>query len=173
MFIVSVKSSSIKAAVLSVMLVVCAVFGVYAAGRSVKASVSSAKSGISYSASDAAERIAFLAQFGWEIVPEPVEVREIVIPAEFDAAYEKYNELQREHGLDLSEYSAKRAKRWTYEIKNYPGYEASGLVQANIFVLDGKVIGGDICSLEKDGFMHGFINPDTKENDLSDVTTTT
>lgn len=167
MFVVSVKSASIKAALLSAMLVVCAVFGVYAAGRSVKASVNSAKSGFDYSAEDAAGRIAFLSQFGWEVVPDPVEVREIIIPAEFDAAYEKYNEIQKEHGLDLSDYSAQRAKRWTYEVKNYPGYENSGLVQANIFVLDGKVIGGDICSLETDGFMHSFV----KEIESTDVST--
>ncbi len=171
MFVVSVRSASIKAALLSAMLVVCAVFGVYAAGRSVKASVNAAKSGLNYSAEDAAGRIAFLSQFGWEVVSDPVEVREIVIPAEFDAVYEKYNALQREHGLDLSDYSAQRAKRWTYEIKNYPGYENSGLVQANIFVLDGKVIGGDICSLEKDGFMHSFVNPQTKEIELTDDST--
>ena len=42
--------------------------------------------------------------------------------------------------LDLTPYAGKRAKRWTYNIKNYPGYEGdSGTVQANILVYEGDV----------------------------------
>ena len=114
-----------------------------------------------------------MSQFGWDVVQDPVEVREIIVPAEFDSAYEQYNELQQEHGLDLSKYCGKRAKRWTYEVKNYPGYEESGLVQANIFVLDGTVIGGDICSLENDGFLQSFVYPNEKEKNSTDVTSAT
>ncbi|MBR3802651.1 MAG: DUF4830 domain-containing protein [Clostridia bacterium] len=172
MFVVSVKKSAIKTGALGVLLVVCAVFGVYAAGRSVSATVESAKSGFDYKAADSSGRLKFLSQFGWEVEQDPVEVREIIIPAEFDAAYEHYNELQQEHGLDLSKYCGKRAKRWTYEVKNYPGYEGSDLVQANIFVLDGVVIGGDICSLETNGFMQSFIYPQ-KEKISDNVTAKT
>lgn len=171
MFVISFRSSSVKAGLLGVLLVVCAVFGVYVAGRSVAASVDLSKNGIDYSAADASGRIAFLAQFGWDVAPDPVEVREVLIPAEFDTTYEQYNALQDEHGLDLSKYCGKRAKRWTYEIKNYPGYENSGLVQANIFVIDNRVIGGDICSLEKDGFMQSFAYPKEKENTSTNGTT--
>lgn len=172
MFVVSVKKSSIKAGVLTVLLVASAMFGMYAASKSVSASVESAKNGIDYKAADASGRLSFLSQFGWEVDQDPVEVREVIIPAEFDAAYEKYNEMQKEHGLDLSKYCGKRAKRWTYEVKNYPGYEDSDLVQVNIFVLDGIVIGGDVCSLETNGFMQSFIYPQ-KENATDNVTTAT
>ena len=172
MFVVSVRKSAIKTGVLGILLVVCAVLGVYAAGRNVSATVESAKSGFDYKAADASGRLKFLSQFGWEVEQDPVEVREVIIPAEFDAAYEQYNKLQQEHGLDLSKYCGKRAKRWTYEVKNYPGYEGSDLVQANIFVLDGVVIGGDICSLETNGFMQSFIYPQ-KEKISTDVTATT
>jgi hypothetical protein len=154
MFVVSVKSSSIKAAVLSVMLVACAVFGVYAAGRSVKASVSSAKSGISYSASDAAERIAFLSQFGWEVKPQTVEECQVTIPAEFDKIFTGYNEIQKRQGLDLSDYKKKKVVRYTYEVTNYKG--AEGTVYANVIVYRNRVIGGDICSADVTGFIHGF-----------------
>lgn len=172
MFVVSVRKSAIKTGVLGILLVVCAVLGVYAAGRNVSATVESAKSGFDYKAADASGRLKFLSQFGWEVEQDPVEVREVIIPAEFDAAYEQYNKLQQEHGLDLSKYCGKRAKRWTYEVKNYPGYEGSDLVQANIFVLDGVVIGGDICSLETNGFMQSFIYPQ-KEKISTDVTAKT
>lgn len=172
MFVVSVRKSAIKTGVLGILLVVCAVLGVYAAGRNVSATVESAKSGFDYKAADASGRLKFLSQFGWEVEQDPVEVREVIIPAEFDAAYEQYNKLQQEHGLDLSKYCGKRAKRWTYEVKNYPRYEGSDLVQANIFVLDGVVIGGDICSLETNGFMQSFIYPQ-KEKISTDVTAKT
>ena len=172
MFVVSVKKSSIKAAVLTVLLVASAMFGMYAASKSVAASVESAKNGIDYKAADASGRLSFLSQFGWEVEQDPVEVREVIIPAEFDTAYEQYNEMQKEHGLDLSRYRGKRAKRWTYEVKNYPGYEGSDLVQVNIFVLDGIVIGGDVCSLETDGFMKSLVYPQ-KEKTSGNVTTAT
>ncbi len=163
MFVVSVRSSAIKTGVLSVLLVACAAFGIFAAGKSVSAAVTADKTGLSYLAGNAAQRVDFLAQFGWEIDEDPVEVSEVIIPAEFDSAYKEYNDMQAGHGLDLSKYSGMRAKRWTYTVKNYPGYENNdGMVQANIFVLDGAVIGGDISSLEKDGFMQDFNYP--KEN---------
>ena len=45
-------------------------------------------------------------------------------------------------------------------MKNYPGYEnKDGVIRANILVYDGRVIGGDVCSVELDGFMHGFEKP--------------
>ena len=33
-------------------------------------------------------------------------------------------------------------------------------VTANILVYENKIIGGDICSVNLDGFMHGFTPPD-------------
>ena len=126
---------------------------------------------ISLKASNASERAAFLSQFGWDIEEDPVEVAEVIIPAEFDRGYEKYNEIQKAQNLDLTPYAGKRAKRWTYNIKNYPGYEGdSGTVQANILVYEGAVIGGDICSTELDGFMQGFDFP-TKNAAQSESTT--
>ncbi len=100
------------------------------------------------------QRIAFLAQFGWEVEPEPVEIREVVIPETFDDVYTRYNVLQKEQGMDLLPYAGKTCKQWIYRITNYPlsGEE----VRAVLLVYDGIVIGGDISSVELDGFMTGF-----------------
>ena len=88
-------------------------------------------------------------------------MREIVIPEEFDDVYLRYNELQKKQGLDLSKYRSKRVKRWTYIIKNYPGYsETDDCVRINLLVFDGCVIGGDVSSVELDGFMHTFAKED-------------
>ncbi|MCL1858434.1 MAG: DUF4830 domain-containing protein [Oscillospiraceae bacterium] len=100
------------------------------------------------------ERINFLNQFGWEVNPEPVEAVEIIIPKEFDIIYKKYNEVQKAQSLNLEKYKNKVVKRYTYEILEYPGY--NGKVYANILIYKEKIIGGDICSAEINGFMHGF-----------------
>ena len=100
------------------------------------------------------DRAGFLAQFGWSVGSEPVEVAEITIPSEFDKIFMGYNEIQKRQGLDLSKYKNKTVTRYTYEVTNYAG--AEGKVYANILVYRNKVIGGDICSADASGFIHGF-----------------
>lgn len=113
--------------------------------------------GVNMRASTAEERIAFFSQFGYEISEDPLEVKEVVIPAEFDETYESYNEIQKSQGLDLAKYRGKRVKMWSYAIKNYPGYEnTDGTIRGNILVFDGIVVGGDISNIELGGFMRGF-----------------
>ena len=102
------------------------------------------------------DRIGFLRQFGWEVSPEETESEQVTIPAEFDKVFAGYNEIQKRQGLDLSKYKGKTMMRYTYDVTNYPDYE--GKVQANILVYRGKVIGGDICSADINGFIHGFEN---------------
>ncbi len=159
MFIISLRSSAFKSILAGALFVACAVLGVYAAGHSV-ATASRSAAAADYRAQNAEQRLAFLSQFGWEVEEDPVEVSEVLIPGKFDKAFEEYNELQKKQGLDLLPYAGRRAKRWTYEVKNYPGYENTGFVQANMFVYEGRVIGGDICSLETDGFLRDFYFPE-------------
>ncbi len=113
---------------------------------------------ISCSAKTDEERIQFLQSFGWEVEPKPAEVMELTIPEEFDGVYEEYNEMQRRQGMDLSKYKGKRVKRWTYEITNYP---EEPQVVANLLVYEDTIIGGDVCTVRLDGFMHGFA-PDSE-----------
>ena len=62
--------------------------------------------------------------------------------------------MQKKQGLDLEKYKGKTAKRYSYVVTNYPGVPEG--VRANMVVYNDKIIAGDICSLELDGFMHGF-----------------
>ena len=103
------------------------------------------------SASDAAS---FLSQFGWSVDAASVETREVTLPDEFDKVFAGYNEIQRAQGLDLSKYKNKKITRYTFEVTNYNDYE--GKVLANVLVFRNKVIGGDICSADVSGFVHGF-----------------
>lgn len=104
------------------------------------------------------ERLEFLEGFGWQVSQEPEEIVEIQIPEELDTVYEDYNQLQEAQGCNLEKYAGERCKRYSYQVTNYPGQEEN--VRANLLVADGKIIGGDICSLELDGFMHGFLKPE-------------
>ena len=98
--------------------------------------------------------VGFLAQFGWTVNGATAECVEVTIPAEFDKIFASYNEIQKEQGLDLSKYKKKDLTRYTLEVTNYPDYE--GKVYANVLVYRGKVVGGDICSADVSGFVHGF-----------------
>ncbi len=118
---------------------------------------------------DNAARIDFLKSFGWEVSQEPVDVCEIIIPSEFNATYEKYNDIQKSQGLDLSAYKGQTCTHYSYKISNYPSTDAN--IYADILVLNKKVIAGDICSTEIGGFMHGFKLPDrnviSEQSDVS------
>ncbi len=161
MFVFSLRANK-KRIVLMAVLIVSIALGLFLT-RNSNVPVTE-DSGISLKASNAEERIAFLSQFGWEIDEEPVQVEEIVIPSQFDETYEKYNGIQLAQNMDLSLYAGKTAKKWTYTVKNYPGYqEDNSCIRANIIVYDGAVIGGDISSLEQGGFMHGFDFPSEQQ----------
>ena len=102
----------------------------------------------------AADGAAFLAQFGWEVDPTPTEQTTVTIPAEFDKIFSAYNEIQRAQGLDLCAYSGRTVQRYTFRVTNYEGYD--GTVLANLLIWRGRVIGGDICTAQQQGFLHGF-----------------
>ncbi len=114
-------------------------------------------SDVSLSASDNDELLQFISHCGWEVDKEPVEVREVVIPAVFDDVYENYNKIQKEQGFNLEKYAGQSVKRWTYIVRNYPGTASEDdFIRINLLVSDAKIIGGDVCSVKLDGFMHGF-----------------
>ena len=96
----------------------------------------------------------FLSQFGWAVEAAPVEVKEVTLPAEFDKVFAAYNEIQKEQGLNLLKYKSKAVTRYTYAVTNYADYE--GTVYANVLVYRNRVIGGDLCSADLSGFIHGF-----------------
>lgn len=159
MFVYSVKTSKSKLAVLLIALIATAAAVLFVAFGE-KAPVVTDENTVSYKAENAEQRIAFISQFGWKFSADPVEVSEVIIPQEFDDIYMNYNEINKAQGLDLEPYKGMRAKRWTYDILNYPAYEGrSGVVQLNLLVYNGVVIGGDVCSLEQNGFIHGFEFP--------------
>ncbi len=158
MFVFSIRSGALKRAVCVGLCLAAAVAAVaflgLAGSRSAPVSRTAQKAQLSVSGAQDVGR--YLASFGWETAPEPLEIREVRLPEEFDDVYQNYNAIQRGQGFDLTPYAGKRVKRWTFTITNYPGEPADGVIRANVLVWRGKIIGGDVCSVRLDGFMHGF-----------------
>ncbi|MBO4338950.1 MAG: DUF4830 domain-containing protein [Clostridiales bacterium] len=155
MFVYSVKRNQLKLFLIVVFVIVSVLVIAFLAKNGKTEEVSADKK-ISVAASDEEQRLGFLSQFGWEVDKDSAQVTEVIIPEEFDESYSSYNELQLRQGFDLTQFAGKRVKKWSYTVTNYPGYENKICIRANLFVSDGKVIGGDICSVELDGFMHTF-----------------
>ena len=158
MFVYSIRSATIKficAIVLSVavLITLVALIPTYADDAEPTSSISYSKI---YENSD---RINFISQFGWEVKETPVEEVEVTVPESFDKVYLGYNEMQKEQGLNLSKYKGKTVTRYTYEVTNYPDYD--GTVYISLLVYKDKVIGGDVCSADVNGFVHGFQAPES------------
>ncbi len=113
------------------------------------------KNSVDTAAKTTEQQVTFLQSYGYETEPQPTLIEEVIIPAEFDDDYEKYNNYQKMSGFDLSKYKGSRAKKYTYNVTNYSDWQ--GDVVANILVYKGKAIGGDISSAELNGFVHGFV----------------
>ncbi len=161
MFIYSFRASTLKfLGVISVTLValiaIIAFVPVYAEG--IGATNNATTSGgveISYdNIKSSADAVNFVAQFGWTANGGKTETQKVTIPEEFDKIFAAYNEIQKSQGLDLSKYKKKELTRYTFEITNYPDYD--GKVYANVLVYRNRVVGGDICSADVSGFVHGF-----------------
>ncbi len=75
--------------------------------------------------------------------------KEVTIPTEFGEVYERYNELQKEQGFDLSRHKGHSAVSYTFTVLNY----GEDNVEAHVLVCGGEIIGGDIASTRLDGFM--------------------
>ena len=103
------------------------------------------------------EMLAFLNELGWQVTAKPLEIMEVQIPEQFDAVYSKYNEIQKNQGLDLEKYKGKEVMRYIFTVTNHPSGEAE--VYATLLLYNDKLIGGDICSKKSDGFMQSLYLP--------------
>ncbi len=157
MFICSVKTSRFKLigiiiAVLAAIFVALCLLGKSSESKSDTKADTKIKANLTVS--DPSDIKTFLESFGWEVSDEACEIVEVTIPAEFNAVYTEYNNIQKTQGFDLGEYKGTVVKRYAFEVYNYPDYP--DYIRANVLVHDGKIIGGDICSTELDGFIQGF-----------------
>ncbi len=165
MFVFSFKHNRRKTiGVLAVLLVAVTAVLVVVGLHSAPPQAVNAGRKYSLSASTNEERMAFFKQFGWNVNAEPVDAGDVTIPEKFNDVYFSYNNIQKEQGLDLLPYAGKTVQQWTYAVTNYPQQES---MRGTILVDNGKVIGGDLCTPQLNGFMTGF-DGDTDQNKNSD-----
>ena len=155
MFVYTMKASGLKfftVVAISVAVLITTI-GIL---PSVSASVDVANVSTDYkNISTEEEMVDFLSKCGYEVEPMPTQVIEVKIPNNFNSIYEKYNEIQRAQGLNLKRYAGKDATVYVFKVTNY---DYDGEVFATVYIRNGRIIAGDICSKDGDGFIHGFEN---------------
>lgn len=94
----------------------------------------------------------FLSDLGWEIDQLNVEIKNSILPKQFDSVFEEYNQLQLQQGCDLKPFAGKEIVIYTIPITNYGN--GTQKVYTTLIVHKKQIIGGDIHSAELNGFMH-------------------
>ena len=107
--------------------------------------------------SDNDTRVQFLKSFGWDVTPSPTESSQVRIPEQMTEVFDRYNQLQKSQGYNLSDYAGKKVMRYVYKINNYPN--STDPVYATLLVYKNQVIGGDITSTAPNGQVQGFKMP--------------
>ena len=102
-------------------------------------------------------RVAFLKSFGWQVTTSPVESGQVRIPETGNEVFNRYNELQKSQGYDLSTYAGKTVMRYVYQINNYP--DATAPVYATLLIYKNQVIGGDVTNTAANGNIRSFKMP--------------
>ena len=100
------------------------------------------------------DRRIFLSDKGLEVSENEIDMKKVQIPSEFDEVYTQYNDMQKAQGFDLEKFKGKTVEMYTYQILNYDDTEDE--IHANVLIYKNKIIGGDISSVNLEGFMSGF-----------------
>lgn len=104
-------------------------------------------------------RVKFLTDLGWQVTTSPVESSQVRIPENTTEVFDRYNQLQKSQGYDLTQYAGKSVMRYVYKINNFPG--ATEPVYATLLVYKNQIIGGDVTDTAANGKVQGFKMPTT------------
>ena len=105
-------------------------------------------------------RVSYLKGLGWEVNASPVESGQVRIPKESTEVYDRYNDLQKAQGFDLTNFAGKTAMRYVYRVTNYPG--STEPVYATLLIYKNQVIGGDITDTAPSGAIRGLLKGTTQ-----------
>ncbi len=152
MLVMTAKVDKKKIAIIfaAVVVAVAALIMLFSGGSDTTPTASPAVSG-----NDA--RVAFLKNFGWDVTTSPVESNQVRIPEKASEVFDRYNQLQKSQGYDLSAYAGKTVMRYVYKINNYPG--ATEPVYATLLIYKDQIIGGDVTNTAAKGAIQGFKMP--------------
>jgi hypothetical protein len=99
-------------------------------------------------------RVEYLEGLGWQVNASPVESGQVRIPTQTTEVYDRYNDLQKAQGFDLTRFAGKTVMRYVYKVTNYPN--ATEPVYATLLIYKNQVIGGDITDTAAKGKIQGF-----------------
>ena len=102
-------------------------------------------------------RVKFLQSFGWDVENSPAESSQVRIPENTSEVFDRYNQLQKSQGYDLSKLAGKNAMRYVYKVNNYPG--ATDPVYATLLVYKNQIVGGDVTDTSAKGKVQSFKMP--------------
>ena len=100
-------------------------------------------------------RVAYLKGLGWDVNASPVESGQVRIPKDSSEVYDRYNDLQKAQGFDLTNFAGKTVMRYVYKVNNYPG--STEPVYATLLIYKNQVIGGDITDTAPNGAIRGLL----------------
>ena len=87
------------------------------------------------------DRRDFLSALGYKATGDAKSTVEYTLPATLDAVLLGYNELQKEQGFDLSDYTGKKLTRYTYELASEEGKEKQ---YATLLLYRDRVVGAEL-----------------------------
>lgn len=143
MFVFSVKTS--RRQLLSLLL--CVVLLALILAAAFLWPVGAKETAATVAASDNTQRIAYLQSLGYEVDLAYCEVREVLIPDEFDDVFTAYNAMQQQANMDFTPYQGQRLKCWSYRVLD--GGEGETL--AHLYVYRDKIVGGDVSETVSGG----------------------
>ena len=100
------------------------------------------------------DMLKFLHDLGWETSEQAINVREVTVPEDWNEVYTKYNDLQKQQGMDLEGFRGRPAEVYSFKILNYEGHPDN--IVANLLICDGCLIAADVSCTELGGFMQGI-----------------
>ena len=105
--------------------------------------------GDSVSAATREERAALLRDLGHTPDIDSETEKHVRLPTDFPAVLDNYEQLQRSQGLSLKKYAGKEIHIYTCPLVE-DGQEG---VYSALYIYRGKVIGGDVHSVDFEGYM--------------------
>ena len=106
---------------------------------------------------DTTAMVEYLQGLGWQVESDPIETLDLQLPQQLTESWGDYATMQNEQGFSFTDYAGQPIRRYTFRVTNYPGMESG--VQANLYLCEDVLIGGDIVATGKGGFQHGLAYP--------------
>lgn len=151
MFVISIKSNKRKLIALLICILVLTTSLIVLINHSKKSTPKILKNS-EYVVETEKQRVDYLKKRGIVVDEKSCSTADIMIPEKFSDVYKNYNSIQKKQGFNLEEFRGKSVKRYSYKVKNYPNEKQ--FIRANMLIYENHIIGGDVCSIKLNGFMH-------------------